>query len=90
MALEEAEKALKENTYPVGAVIVDGNNNVIARGRNRVHPQKDITAHAEIDAIRNAGKQCLMQNKNEKFTIYSTLEPCPMCTGVFYSQKYRE
>ena len=28
--------------------------------------------------------------KNEKFTIYSTLEPCPMCTGVFYSQKYRE
>ena len=40
MALEEAEKALKENTYPVGAVIVDGNNNVIARGRNRVHPQK--------------------------------------------------
>ena len=32
MALEEAEMALKENTYPVGAVIVDGNNNVIARG----------------------------------------------------------
>ena len=52
-----------------------------------MHPQKDITAHAEIDAIRNAGKQCLMQKiKNEKFTIYSTLEPCPMCTGVFYSQ----
>ena len=53
---KKQKKALKENTYPVGAVIVDGNNNVIARGRNRVHPQKDITAHAEIDAIRNAGE----------------------------------
>ncbi|MDM5239698.1 nucleoside deaminase [Bacillus cereus] len=82
MALEEAEKALKENTYPVGAVIVDGNYNVIARGRNRVHPQKDITAHAEIDAIRNAGPAMFdAKIKNEKFTIYSTLEPCPMCTG---------
>ena len=60
MALEEAEKALKENTYPVGAVIVDGNNNVIARGRNRVHPQKDITAHAET-LFAMQGKQCLMQ-----------------------------
>ncbi|MEY8350626.1 nucleoside deaminase [Bacillus cereus] len=82
MALEEAEKALKENTYPVGAVIVDENYNVIAKGRNRVHPQKDVTAHAEIDAIRNAGQAMFdAKIKNEKFTIFSTLEPCPMCTG---------
>ncbi|MGR5997498.1 hypothetical protein ACT7DF_18870 [Bacillus cereus] len=33
----------------------------LQEGRNRVHPEKDITAHAELDAIRNAGKQCLMQ-----------------------------
>ena len=82
MALEEAEKALKENTYPVGAVIVDENYNVIAKGRNRVHPQKDVTAHAEIDAIRNAGQAMFdAKIKNEKFAIFSTLEPCPMCTG---------
>lgn len=51
MALEEAEKALKENTYPIGAVIVDENYNIITKGLNRVNPQQDATAHAEIDAI---------------------------------------
>jgi tRNA(adenine34) deaminase len=35
LALEEAEKALNENTYPVGAIIVDENQNIISRGRNR-------------------------------------------------------
>ncbi|WRP07493.1 nucleoside deaminase [Rossellomorea aquimaris] len=82
LALEEAEKALGENTYPVGAVIVDENQNIISRGRNRVHPQQDATAHAEIDAIRNAGKSIFKAKVNrEKFTIYTSLEPCPMCTG---------
>ena len=82
MALEEAEQALKEDTYPVGAVIVDENFNLISRGRNRVHPAKDATAHAEIDAIRNAGQAIFNAKiKRERFTIYSSLEPCPMCTG---------
>ncbi|MFI8575378.1 nucleoside deaminase [Rossellomorea aquimaris] len=82
LALEEAEKALNENTYPVGAVIVDENHNIIAKGRNRVHTQQDTTAHAEIDAIRNAGKSIFNAKVNrEKFTIYTSLQPCPMCTG---------
>lgn len=76
LALEEAEKALSENTYPVGAVIVDENQNIIAKGRNRVHSQQDTTAHAEIDAIRNAGKSIFKAKVNrEKFTIYTSLEP---------------
>lgn len=82
MVLEAAEQALKENTYPVGAVIVDENYNLVSRGRNRVHPAKDATAHAEIDAIRNAGQAILNSKiKGDNFTIYSSLEPCPMCTG---------
>ena len=82
MALGEAEKALEENTYPVGAVIVDEHFNLVAKGRNRVHPSQDITAHAEIDAIRNAGSAMFdAKIKNKKFTLYSSLEPCPMCTG---------
>ncbi|CRK82795.1 cytosine deaminase [Neobacillus massiliamazoniensis] len=82
MALEEAERSLKENTYPIGAVIVDENYNLIAKGRNRVYPQQDATAHAEIDAIRNAGQVILNAKINrEIFTIYTSLEPCPMCTG---------
>ncbi|MFD1738715.1 nucleoside deaminase [Bacillus salitolerans] len=82
MALIEAEKALEENTYPIGAVIVDEKYKLIAKGRNRVHPQQDATAHAEIDAIRNAGEAILNAKViREKFTIYTSLEPCPMCTG---------
>lgn len=82
LALGEAEKALQENTYPVGAIIVDEDFNVIGIGRNRVHSSQDITAHAEIDAIRNAGNIMFdAKIKGKKFTLYSTLEPCPMCTG---------
>ncbi|MCA1063826.1 nucleoside deaminase [Rossellomorea sp. AcN35-11] len=82
MAPQEAEKALEENTYPVGAVIVDENDQVIATGRNRVHTQHDATAHAEIDAIRKAGKSIFLAKVNrKKFTMYTSLEPCPMCTG---------
>ncbi|WP_433748059.1 nucleoside deaminase [Falsibacillus pallidus] len=82
LALQEAEKALLENTYPVGAVIVDEDQNMISKGRNRVHPQQDLTAHAEIDAIRNAGPLILEGKAQKKhFTIYTSLEPCPMCTG---------
>lgn len=82
LALGEAEKALQENTYPVGAIIVDEDFNVIGTGRNRVHSSQDITAHAEIDAIRNAGNIMFdAKIKHKKFTLYSTLEPCPMCTG---------
>lgn len=82
LALEEAKKALNENTYPVGAVIVNENQHIIAKGRNRVHSQQDATAHAEIDAIRHAGKSIFKAKINgEKFTMYTSLEPCPMCTG---------
>lgn len=82
LALVEAEKALQDNTYPVGAVIVDEDFTVIGKGRNRVHSNQDITAHAEIDAMQNAGLAMFdAKINNKKFTLYSTLEPCPMCTG---------
>ncbi|VDG96912.1 tRNA-specific adenosine deaminase [Lysinibacillus sphaericus] len=91
LALDEAEKALKENTYPVGAIIVDENGNIIAKGRNKVHPKQDATAHAEIDAIRNAGESIFNAKINgKKFTIYSSLEPCPMCTGGILFAKIKK
>ncbi|MFC5602650.1 nucleoside deaminase [Sporosarcina koreensis] len=82
MALDEAEHALRENTYPVGAILVDDKFNVIAQGRNRVHTNKDATAHAEIKVIREAGEAIFdAKIHNKTFTLYSSLEPCPMCTG---------
>jgi tRNA(adenine34) deaminase len=83
MALREAEQVLMENTYPIGAVIVDENDNVISTGRNRVQPQQDATAHAEIKAIRNAGGAILQAKVHrEKLSLYTSVEPCPMCTGA--------
>ncbi|WP_410985081.1 nucleoside deaminase [Bacillus cereus] len=83
MALEEANKAMEENTYPVGAIIVGPNNEILGKGRNRVHTQDDASAHAEIDAIRATGKKLLLAKENRlPITIYTTLEPCPMCTGA--------
>jgi tRNA(adenine34) deaminase len=90
VALEEAEKALNDHTYPVGAVIVDQDRNIIAKGRNRVHSHQDATAHAEIDAIRNAGSSIFKAKiEGEKFTIYTTVEPCLMCTGAILFAKMR-
>lgn len=90
-AMQEAVKSLEENTYPVGAVIADENGNVIATGRNHVNPRQDITAHAEIDALRNAGSVILdAKLKRKKLTLYTTLEPCPMCTGaILFSHIHR-
>ncbi|MBB4824831.1 tRNA(adenine34) deaminase [Sporosarcina luteola] len=90
LALEQAEQALKENTYPVGAVLVDEQFNLVAIGRNRVHSAQDTTAHAEIDAIRNAGEAIFDAKIRQKtFTLYSTLEPCPMCTGGILFSKIK-
>ncbi|WP_435921457.1 nucleoside deaminase [Paenibacillus sp. DYY-L-2] len=84
LAFEEATLAESEGTYPIGAVIVDNEGKVVSRGRNRVFTQEDCTAHAEVDAIRKAG-HILLDTPNKRFkkndlTLYTTCEPCPMCT----------
>ena len=82
MALEEAELALYEGTIPIGAVLVDPLGNVMARGRNRVFTNHDPTWHAEIDVIRQAGEKLLDPEYKNKCTIYTSVEPCPMCSGA--------
>ena len=80
MALEEAEAALKEGEVPVGAVIVkDGR--VLSRGHNHKESTHDISSHAEIEAIREAGK-ALGDWDLKGCTLFVTLEPCLMCAGA--------
>lgn len=83
MAFEEAEKAMSLGTYPIGAVVVDPTGQVVGRGHNRVFLTGDVTAHAEVDAMRSAGAAFLnMDTKRylpRRLTVYSTCEPCPMC-----------
>lgn len=79
-ALDEAQKSYDAGNIAVGSVVVrDGE--VIGRGQNRVESDNDVTAHAEVDAIRdacrNAGPDALVGT-----TLYTVCEPCPMCLGA--------
>lgn len=78
-AIKEAEKSLNENGIPIGAVIVkDGE--VISRGHNKLIQNNSVILHAEMDAIENAGR--LNYEDYRKCTLYTTLSPCPMCSGA--------
>lgn len=80
-ALQLAQSAGEAGEVPVGAVIIDQNGNLISEGQNRKEREKDPTAHAEILAIRAAGK-ALQTWHLDRCTLYVTLEPCPMCAGA--------
>ena len=81
-AMQEAEHAHKAGTYPIGAVIVDPDNEIIGRGCNHVYWQGDYTSHAEMEAIRDAGCRLMRKPNFNACTLYTTLEPCLMCCGA--------
>lgn len=76
-ALFLADKAEQEGEVPVGAVIVQGNQ-LIAEGWNQSIQLNDPTAHAEIQAMRQAGTKLQNYRLND-LRLYVTLEPCAMC-----------
>ena len=86
MALELAREASSEGEVPVGCVIADSAGTVIGRGRNRREENADATAHAEIEAIREAG-EALGSWRLDGCTLYVTLEPCPMCAGAIINAR---
>ena len=79
-ALRLAQRAQDQGEVPVGAVLVK-NERMIAEGANAVIATHDATAHAEIVALRQAGKQ-LENYRLIDTTLYVTLEPCVMCMGA--------
>ena len=87
-ALQLANKAKKINEIPVGSVVVDSKGEIIASGYNTNIRDKDPTAHAEINAIREA---CILLN-SERLNgcdIYVTLEPCIMCAAAISRAKIK-
>lgn len=80
-ALNLAQEAGEAGEVPVGAVIVNNTGHLIAEATNRRERDKDPTAHAEILALRAAGKALQNWHLNH-CTLYVTLEPCSMCTGA--------
>lgn len=81
-AIELSVRNVAEGGGPFGAVIVR-NGEIIATGTNRVTANCDPTAHAEVSAIREAGRH-LGTFDLKGCEIYTSCEPCPMCLGAIY------
>ncbi len=78
-AIEEAQKSLQEGGIPVGSVLVY-EDRIIGRGHNKRVQKGSTILHAEMDALENAKRQPASVYK--KCTLYTTLSPCSMCSGV--------
>jgi tRNA(adenine34) deaminase len=85
LAVAEARSAEAAGEVPVGAVIVSPMGEVVSRGNNQVLRSSDPTAHAEIVALRAAGRALhnyRILTPQGGCTLYCTLEPCAMCAGA--------
>ncbi|NUN10943.1 MAG: nucleoside deaminase [Ignavibacteriaceae bacterium] len=78
-SIDEAETGASEGGIPIGSVIVH-NGKIIGRGHNRRVQKGSAILHGEMDAFENAGRQ--PASVYRECTLYTTLSPCPMCTGA--------
>src|SRR5215208_2673759 len=78
-AIDEAKAGVAEGGIPIGSVIVH-RGKMIGRGHNRRVQRGSAILHGEMDALENAGRQTAAVYRAS--TIYTTLSPCPMCTGA--------
>jgi tRNA(adenine34) deaminase len=96
LAFSQAWKAYCAGSYPIGAVLLDEHGKVLTTGRNHVNDADgeagEITfnqfAHAESNALIKAAK--IDKEILHRSVLYTTLEPCPMCMGIFYMSGVRE
>jgi creatinine deaminase len=78
-AIDEARKGLAAGGIPIGSVLVcDGQ--IIGRGHNQRVQRGSVIHHAEMNCLENAGRQ--PASVYARCTLYSTLSPCPMCSGA--------
>ncbi len=87
-ALEQAKLAVTKDEVPVGAVLIDEHNELIAKGHNQPISACDPTAHAEIIVLREAAGK-LNNYRLPGTTLYVTLEPCTMCVGALVQARVK-
>ena len=78
VALQEARKAMAHGDVPIGAVLLDGSGEVVARDHNRREEHGDATAHAEMLVISARSRE-VGDWRLDGHTLVVTLEPCAMC-----------
>ena len=88
IALDLAREAAQAGEIPVGALVVR-NGELLSQARNEREERSDISAHAEILALRRAGEK-LGHWALPGCTLYVTLEPCPMCAGAIVQARIPE
>lgn len=84
-AVELAKEAARDGEVPVGAVVVKGSQ-IVGKGRNRREKEKNVLAHAEIEAMSDACKT-LGDWRLSDCEMYVTLEPCVMCCGAIINSR---
>ena len=84
-AIKEAKKAFDNDEVPNGAVIVL-NDKIIAKAYNKKEKRQMVTEHAEILAIQKASKKLKTWHLDD-CTLYTTMEPCMMCTGAIIQSR---
>ena len=83
-AIEEAKKGLAEGGIPIGSILVH-EGKIIGRGHNRRVQNGSVIHHAEMNCLENAGR--LPASVYMRCILYSTLSPCPMCSGAILLYK---
>jgi tRNA(adenine34) deaminase len=87
-AIELARQASNFDDVPVGALIVNEQGEVLSTGHNLREKNNDPTAHAEINAIKNAGNK-IGNWRLDDLTLVVTLEPCVMCAGAIAQSRMK-
>jgi len=87
-AIELAKESSNFDDVPVGALIVNEQGKVLATGQNLREKDNDPTAHAEMVAIKNAGKK-IGNWRLDGLTLVVTLEPCLMCAGAISQSRLK-
>ena len=78
-AIKEAKQGLREGGIPIGSVLVY-EGKIIGRGHNQRIQRGSVIHHGEMNCLENAGRQ--PATVYQRCTLYTTLSPCPMCTGA--------
>jgi tRNA(Arg) A34 adenosine deaminase TadA len=82
-AIHVAQAARDHGNHPFGAILVDENDEVLLQAENTVVTERDCTGHAETNLMRLATQQ-FTPEKLERCTLYTSTEPCAMCSGAIH------
>ena len=83
VAIDVARRAREKGNHPFGAVLADREGQILMEAENTVVTALDCTAHAELNLMRRASRQ-YDRDFLGTCTLYSSTEPCPMCSGAIF------